>query len=34
MCDFATSYADQNEQDFDALTQAIALNQVHAIRGV
>ncbi len=34
LADFATSYADQNEQDFDALKRAIATNQVHAITGV
>ena len=34
LCDFATSYADQNEKDFDALVQAISTDRVHAITGV
>jgi hypothetical protein len=34
LADFATSYADQNEKDFDALKRAIATNQIHAIAGV
>ncbi len=34
MCKFASSYADQNQKDFESLTRAIATNQVHAISGV
>jgi uncharacterized protein (DUF2252 family) len=34
MAEFATTYADQNEKDFEALKRAIALNQVSAITGV
>ena len=34
MCSFAASYADQNERDHQALRQAIAMNQVHAITDV
>jgi hypothetical protein len=34
MCRFAAAYADQNEKDHDALKQAIATNQVHAISDV
>ncbi len=34
MCRFASAYADQNEKDHDALKQAIASNQVHAISDV
>ncbi len=31
MCRFASSYADQNEKDFEALTLAIATDRIHAI---
>ena len=34
MCRFASSYADQNEKDHQALKLAIALNQVHAISDI
>jgi hypothetical protein len=34
MCEFASAYADQNEQDFQSLTKSIATNRVHAISGV
>ncbi len=34
MSEFASSYADQNERDFDSLTRAIAGGQVHAVSGV
>jgi uncharacterized protein (DUF2252 family) len=34
MCTFASSYADQNELDHQALKLAIATNKVHAISGV
>jgi uncharacterized protein (DUF2252 family) len=31
MCDFAASYADQNERDHKALTRAIASGKIHAV---
>ena len=31
MCDFASSYADQNERDFENLTGAIASGRIHAV---
>ncbi len=34
LCDFASSYADQNEKDYESLKLAIATNQVHAISDV
>jgi uncharacterized protein (DUF2252 family) len=34
LCDFASSYADQNQKDYEALRFAIATNQVHAISDV
>ena len=34
MCRFASSYADQNEKDHEALKLAIATNKVHAISDV
>ena len=34
MCTFAAAYADQNERDFESLTQAIADGRVQAISGV
>jgi len=34
MCRFASSYADQNERDFEALKLAIATDKVHAISDV
>ncbi|MGA2838482.1 MAG: DUF2252 domain-containing protein [Acidimicrobiales bacterium] len=34
LCDFASSYADQNQKDYQALKLAIATNQVHAISDV
>ena len=34
MVQFASSYADQNERDFAALTTAIATGAVHADTGV
>ncbi|HEV3367414.1 MAG TPA: DUF2252 family protein, partial [Acidimicrobiales bacterium] len=34
MCRFASSYADQNERDFDALGRAIAGGRIHAVSGV
>ena len=34
MCEFAASYADQNERDFDALTRAIADGTIQAVSGV
>jgi hypothetical protein len=34
MCEFAASYADQNERDFAALTRAIADGTVQAVSGV
>jgi uncharacterized protein (DUF2252 family) len=34
MSQFAASYADQNERDFAALTQAIATNRIPAVSGV
>ncbi len=34
MGEFASSYADQNERDFQSLTKSIATNRVHAISGV
>ena len=34
MCEFAAAYADQNERDFAALTQAIADGRIHAVSGV
>jgi Uncharacterized protein conserved in bacteria (DUF2252) len=34
MGDFAAAYADQNEQDFNALTRAVADGRVHAVHGV
>jgi hypothetical protein len=34
LCTFASSYADQNQRDFDALTQAIADGRVVAELGV
>ncbi len=34
MCRFASSYADQNERDYEALCHAIAMNQVGAITGL
>ncbi len=34
MGEFASSYADQNEKDYQALKLAIATNKVHAISGV
>ena len=34
MCEFAASYADQNERDFEALTRAIADGTIQAVSGV
>jgi hypothetical protein len=34
MVKFASSYADQNEQDFESLKKAIGTNKVHAVTGV
>jgi hypothetical protein len=34
MVKFASSYADQNEKDFESLKKAIATNEVHAVTGV
>ena len=34
MCEFADSYADQNERDFESLTRAIADGRIEAISGV
>jgi hypothetical protein len=34
MVKFASSYADQNEKDFESLKRAIATNQVPAVSGV
>jgi len=34
MCRFASSYADQNEKDFEALKLAIATDKIHAIANV
>ena len=34
MCQFADSYADQNERDFESLTRAIADGRVEATMGV
>jgi predicted alpha/beta hydrolase len=34
MCRFASSYADQNEKDFEALKLAIATDKIHAISDV
>jgi hypothetical protein len=31
---FASTYADQNERDFDALGRAIAGGRIHAVSGV
>jgi len=34
VCQFASTYADQNQRDFDALTGAIAAGTIHATMGV
>ena len=34
MCDFAASYADQNQLDFESLTRAIADGRIEATTGV
>jgi hypothetical protein len=34
MCRFAAAYADQNERDFAALTQAVATGRIDAVSGV
>jgi len=34
MVDFAAAYADQNERDFSALTQAVSDGRVQAATGV
>jgi hypothetical protein len=34
MCEFAASYADQNQTDFESLTRAIADGTIQAVSGV
>jgi hypothetical protein len=34
MCEFAATYADQNERDFESLTRAIADGTIKAVSGV